>query len=158
MTQPAARRWRRGTAGNDGGVGWCPRSAPGPPALAPLLTGTYDPALIMDRPIPLPVFGDMWLRWIVDGVRNLEELPAGIRTSLSYEDQDLLAEPREELTRPAGFIGVEARPDWLEAAAGLLDGDGRRGSAGLLDPAEPEALRQSCAEGTAALAGATGRP
>ncbi|MGC9501127.1 hypothetical protein [Streptomyces sp. WG7] len=127
-----------------------------PPDPAPLLTGTYDPALIMDRPIPFPVFGDMWLRWIVDGVRNLEELPAGIRTSLSYED--LLAEPREELTRPAGFIGVEARPDWLEAAAGLLDGDGRRGSAGLLDPAEPEALRQSCAEGTAALAGAAGRP
>ncbi|MEU6346035.1 sulfotransferase [Streptomyces sp. NPDC046977] len=122
-----------------------------PPDLAPLLTGTYDPALIMDRPIPLPVFGDMWSRWIVDGVRNLEELPAGIRTSLSYEH--LLAEPREELTRLAAFIGVEARPDWLEAAARLLDGDGRRGSAGRLDPAELEALRASCAEGTAALAG-----
>ncbi|WFB09526.1 sulfotransferase [Streptomyces sp. LX-29] len=122
-----------------------------PPDLAPLLTGAYDPALILDRPIPLAVFGDMWSRWIVDGVRNLGELPADIRTSLSYEH--LLTEPRKELTRLAEFIGVEAHADWLDSASALLDGDGRRGSALKLPPAELEALRAACAEGTEALAG-----
>ncbi|SNS97829.1 sulfotransferase [Actinacidiphila glaucinigra] len=126
-----------------------------PADLAPLLTGSYDPALIMDRPIPLPVFGAMWSRWIVDGVRNLEELPAGTHTALSYEQ--LLDRPREELTRLAGFIGVEARPDWLDAAVRLLDGAGRRGSALRLDPVDLEALRESCAEGAAALEGTARR-
>ncbi|MEU1619999.1 sulfotransferase [Streptomyces sp. NPDC005722] len=127
-----------------------------PPDLAPLLTGTYDPALVMDRPIPLTVFGEMWSRWIVDGVRALDGLPAGTHTSLSYER--LLERPHEELTRLAGFIGAEADPGWLEDAARHLDGDGRRGSALRLGPADLEELRASCAEGTAALEDAAGRP
>ncbi|MGA5130223.1 sulfotransferase [Streptomyces olivoreticuli] len=122
-----------------------------PPDLAPLLTEHYDPALVLDRPIPLAAFGAMWSQWIVDGVRHLEELPADIRTALSYER--LLEEPRKELTRLAEFIGVEARPDWLDAATALLDGDGRCGSALALPPAELDALRESCTAGNEALAG-----
>ncbi|MCC3770763.1 sulfotransferase [Streptomyces sp. UNOC14_S4] len=121
-----------------------------PPDLAPLLTDSYDPALVLDRPIPLATFGGMWSRWIVDGLQHLEELPADIRTSLSYER--LLEEPRKELTRLAEFIGVEARPDWLDAASALLDGDGRRGSALALPQEELDALRESCTAGTEALA------
>ncbi|MCQ8827732.1 sulfotransferase [Streptomyces samsunensis] len=120
-----------------------------PPDLAPLLGDEWDPALVMDRPIPLPAFGGLWSRMIEDGLRRLEAVPAAQRTALSYET--LLEEPEKELTRLAEFIGVGSPRDWVDASTALLDGD-RRGAAQELSDEESAALLESCKPGMLALA------
>ncbi|WPB93173.1 sulfotransferase [Streptomyces malaysiensis] len=120
-----------------------------PPDLAPLLGDAWDPALVMDRPIPLAAFGGLWSRLIVDGLRRLEDVPAAQRTALSYET--LLEEPEKELTRLAEFIGVDSPRDWLDASMAHLDG-GRRGAARKLSEEESASLLESCRPGMRALA------
>ncbi|MEU0839181.1 sulfotransferase [Streptomyces sp. NPDC005962] len=120
-----------------------------PPDLAPLLGDEWDPALVMDRPIPLAAFGSLWSGVIVDGLRKLEEVPESQRAGLSYEN--LLEEPEKELIRLAEFIGVEPLPSWLDASIALLDG-GRRGAAEKLPEVELAPLLESCSPGMEALA------
>ncbi|MFD7507534.1 sulfotransferase [Streptomyces sp. NPDC059850] len=120
-----------------------------PPDLAPLLGDEWDPALVMDRPIPLDAFGTIWSGVIVDGLRKLEAVPASQRTGLSYET--LLEEPEKELIRLAEFIGVEPHRAWLDESVALLDG-GRPGAARQLPEAELTPLLESCRPGMEALA------
>ncbi|MEI5101842.1 sulfotransferase [Streptomyces sp. PmtG] len=120
-----------------------------PPELSGLLAERFDPALVLDSALPLTGFGELWTELVTRGVAHLSEVPAPLRTTLAYED--LLDEPREELTRLAEFIGVEPLPSWLDAGAATLDG-GRRGASHRLPPAELAALRERCAPGTRALA------
>ncbi len=122
-----------------------------PDDLAPLLEPEFDPALITERAIPLASFGGLWSGMVADGLRQLEEIPADLRTSLSYEE--LLREPAKELSRFAEFAGVEPLPAWLDAGVGMLH-TGSRGSALKLPPEELAALREACAPGTRALADA----
>ncbi|MEU5613353.1 sulfotransferase [Streptomyces sparsogenes] len=119
-----------------------------PPDLAGLFAERFDPALLLEAPVPVARFGAMWSRLITRGLTALSRVPAGSRTSLSYEE--LLDAPRRELTRLAGFIGVDPTPDWLTAAEATLD-HGRRGASLRLPPEELTALRESCAPGTEAL-------
>ncbi|WP_035796292.1 sulfotransferase family protein [Kitasatospora mediocidica] len=120
-----------------------------PADLAPLLGERFDPALVLDRPMPLSVFGGLWSHLVVDGVDRLEEIPQSQRSTLRYEQ--LIADPRGELKRLADFAGVEADPRWLTAGAALLDG-GRCGAALNLPADELAALRRSCEPGMRALA------
>ncbi|MFD9859240.1 sulfotransferase [Streptomyces alboflavus] len=120
-----------------------------PPELAPLLGERFDPALVLDSDLPLTGFGALWSELITQGVDRLGEVPAPLRTTLGYED--LLDDPRAELTRLADFIGVEPLPQWLDTGAARLDGS-RRGSSLRLPAAELAALRESCAPGARALA------
>ncbi|GHC52777.1 sulfotransferase [Streptomyces flavofungini] len=120
-----------------------------PPELAPLLGERFDPALVLDSDLPLTGFGALWSELITQGVGLLSEVPASSRTTLAYED--LLDEPRKELTRLADFIGVEPLPEWLDTGAARLD-DSRRGSALRLPAAELAALRKCCAPGARVLA------
>ncbi|MFI0817955.1 sulfotransferase [Streptomyces sp. NPDC021115] len=120
-----------------------------PPDLAPLLRDEWDPALVMDRPIPLTAFGGLWSGLIVDGLEKLEAVPAAQRTALPYEN--LLEEPEKELIRLAEFIGVEPHPAWLEESVAHLDG-GRPGAARKLPEAELTPLLESCSPGMRALA------
>ncbi|WP_246586013.1 sulfotransferase [Streptomyces yatensis] len=120
-----------------------------PPDLAPLLSDRYDPALVMERPIPLSAFGTLWSETIVDGLRKLDDVPAEQRAALSYET--LLEEPEKELIRLAEFIGVEPHRTWLDASIAHLDG-GRPGAARKLPEAELTPLLESCSPGTRALA------
>ncbi|MFG2296142.1 sulfotransferase [Streptomyces sp. NPDC048603] len=120
-----------------------------PPELSRLLADRFDPALVLDRELPTAGFAALWSELVVRGVAHLGRLPAPVRTTLSYED--LLDEPREQLTRLAGFIGVEPLPRWLDVGAARLD-SGRRGASRRLPAAELEALREACAPGTRALA------
>ncbi|WP_237773149.1 sulfotransferase family protein [Streptomyces luteocolor] len=120
-----------------------------PPDLAALLADRFDPALVRDRDFPLRRFGDLWSELVVQGARFLDGLPDDQRMTLSYED--LLDDPRGELTRLAAFVGVEASPQWLDGACAQLD-DSRRGSAAKqLTSVAFEELRQSCASGTRVL-------
>ncbi|MEX2981103.1 sulfotransferase [Streptomyces sp. C36] len=120
-----------------------------PPELSDLLTERFDSALVLDSDVPLTGFGALWSELITRGVDHLSEVPAPMRTTLAYED--LLDEPRKELTRLADFIGVEPLPQWLDAGSARLDA-GRRGASRRLPTDEFTALRECCAPGARALA------
>ncbi|KUF18781.1 sulfotransferase family protein [Streptomyces silvensis] len=120
-----------------------------PPDLAPLLGDRFDPALVRDRDLPPRRFGTLWSELVVDGARFLDTLPADRRMTLAYED--LLDDPRKELTRLATFVGVEPSPQWLDHASTRLV-TGRRGTARReLTDTEFADLRESCAAGSRAL-------
>ncbi|MEU7041113.1 sulfotransferase [Streptomyces varsoviensis] len=122
-----------------------------PPEMSALLGPRFDPALVRDRDLPLEDFGALWSELVAQGEEYLREVPADMRTRLSYED--LLDAPREELTRLAEFIGVEPLPQWLDAGSDLLD-SGRRGASLRLPSRELDALKERCAPGVRALAAA----
>ncbi|MFE3554838.1 sulfotransferase [Streptomyces sp. NPDC059193] len=121
-----------------------------PPELSGLLAERFDAALVRDRDLPSAGFAALWSEIVVRGVAHLDEVPAPLRTTLAYED--LLDEPRAELTRLAAFIGVEPLPQWLDVGVARLDGS-RRGASRRLPAAELAALREHCTPGTDALAG-----
>ncbi|WP_338933227.1 sulfotransferase [Streptomyces netropsis] len=125
-----------------------------PPELSELLADRFDPALVLDRDLPLPRFGALWSELVARGVDHLSEVPAPMWTTLAYED--LLDEPRKELTRLADFIGVEPLPQWLEAGSARIDGS-HRGASLRLPAAELAALRECCAPGARALADGEGQ-
>jgi hypothetical protein len=120
-----------------------------PEDLLRLLEPKYDPALVLDRDMPVAGFGTLWSELIREGVRHLSHVPAGRRMDLSYEK--LLAAPRQELARLADFIGVQPFAEWLEEGEDHFDGTGRRGSAQRLPADELAALRANCAAGEEAL-------
>jgi hypothetical protein len=119
-----------------------------PPDLAALLSDRYDPALVLDRPLPLARFGRLWSDTIRQGLAHLAVVPPRLRADLRFEA--LLADPPGELTRLAGVLGVTPDPSWLAAATALLD-PSRRGTAATLDPADRRALAAACEPGMRAL-------
>ena len=123
-----------------------------PDDLVQLLSPQYDPALVLDREMPVPGFGTLWSELITEGMEYLSAIPSQQQTSLSYER--LLDAPRQELARLADFIGVQPFAEWLEEGDELLDGTGRRGSAQRLPESELAAVRENCAAGEVALASA----
>ncbi|MBT2382222.1 sulfotransferase [Streptomyces sp. ISL-11] len=123
-----------------------------PPELSALLADRFDPALVRDRDLPLVGFGTLWSELVAQGAGHLRQVPAPLRTTLSYES--LLDDPRQELARLAAFIGVDPLPEWLEAGSALLD-DSRRGASLRLPPGELAALRECCTHGALALEGCT---
>ncbi|MCT2593556.1 sulfotransferase [Streptomyces sp. N2-109] len=129
------------------------REAELPPDLTWLLRHRFDADLLLERPMPVTGFGALWSQIVSEGVARLAEIPAGQRTTLSYED--LLDTPREELTRLAAFAGFAPHPDWLARGAATLDG-ARRGAALRLPAEELAELRERCAPGVRALAEAGG--
>jgi hypothetical protein len=96
------------------------------------------------EPPPLEQVGRYWSRTIVEGERSLEALEAGRTLRLRYED--VLARPREELTRLIEFIEpAAADSSWLERASALP----RKKAAGWQTlPAEVAAkLERACGPG-----------
>ncbi|NLU75752.1 sulfotransferase [Streptomyces sp. HNM0575] len=109
---------------------------------------SFDLRGVLERPVPVERFGELWSGMVADGMERLAKVPRALLASLSYED--LLDAPERELTALARHIGVEPRTDWLRAAAGLLDG-ARRGAAEALPADELARLRESCTPGMRAL-------
>lgn len=119
-----------------------------PPHLAPLFRERFDPALVLERPLPVTRFGALWSQLVREGVAHLSALPSASVTTLSYER--LLEAPHRELERLARFAGVEPLSSWLDTGAAMLD-PSRRGAALRLPSEELKALREVCAPGEAAL-------
>ncbi|MCF3105591.1 sulfotransferase [Streptomyces roseoverticillatus] len=119
-----------------------------PPELAGLLSVPFDPALVLDRPLPVAEFGTLWSQIVTEAAAHLGRLPQELWMPLAYED--LLDAPRRELSRLAAFFGVEPLPQWLDAGCAMLDGS-RRGASLRLPPGELAALRGQCAPGMRAL-------
>ncbi|MFG1842818.1 sulfotransferase family protein [Micromonospora sp. NPDC049175] len=119
-----------------------------PAELVDLLVPPFDPSAFRDYRIPVEVFGEMWSEMITEGCTALAAVPAERQAELSFEA--LLADPDEELTRVAAFLGVDADPAWLADARGEIDPSRIHGAAGL-DPAAGEALRAACEPGERSL-------
>jgi hypothetical protein len=128
-----------------------------PKEFSGLIARPFNVEWFMSYDIPLPFFGGMWSRTLVEGLQGLTELPADSWTSLAYED--LLESGEAELTRLAGYLGVAAPAGWLDAASQLIAerqaGTPQAGAADL-DPGVLAALERSCEQGTQAIR-ATGR-
>lgn len=120
-----------------------------PDDLAQLLGPQFDPALVLEREMPVPGFGSLWSELIIEGLGHLAAVPEQQRTALCYEQ--LLDAPRQELARLAGFMGVQPLSEWLEEGCSMLDGTGRRDSSLRLPASELDALRENCAPGERAL-------
>jgi hypothetical protein len=109
---------------------------------------SFDLRGVLERPVPVERFGELWSGMITEGLPQLAELPLSLRASLSYEE--LLDAPEPQLAALARHIGVEPHPGWLREAGTLLDG-ARRGAARALAPDERARLLESCAPGMRAL-------
>jgi Sulfotransferase family len=124
-------------------------SAAAPEEFRGLITEPYDVERFMSYPVPIAFFGQTWTWMMVAGTEAIKQLPRDIWTTLQYEQ--LIATPREELTRLAEFIGVPATPEWLNEACSSTD-SGRIGSATRgLDPETLAILQESCEPGTRAI-------
>lgn len=119
-----------------------------PVDLRPVLRRQLSRELVVDRPIPLVRFGELWSKAIAEGMTHLSAVPEGQRIAMRYED--LLDDPEGELVRLADVVGVEPLAWWLRMHERCLTHD-RRGSAARLDRDDREALVDSCASGMQAL-------
>lgn len=130
---------------------WREIVAAAPPEFDGLLSAPFDAGRFRTYPISLTIFAWIWSVMVKEGVRALAALPRDIWTDLRYED--IVRDPRGELTRLAGFIGVPASEEWLARGAAYID-DSRTGSAAAqLPPRELAAVRAACESATRALAG-----
>ena len=121
-----------------------------PAELAELLSPPMNPTRLLDYQMPATAFGELWSGMLAAGLPALTAPPTATWIDLKYET--LLGDPGTQLARLAGFIGVPARPDWVDSATRMLD-PGRTGrAAATLDPAELAALEAACAPGQRTIA------
>jgi putative sulfotransferase len=121
-----------------------------PDDLLGFLPEQFDADAFRSHRIPLPLFGHYWSGEIVQGLRELAELPADRVLTMRYED--FVEAPAAAITRVAELFGDAVRDDgWIYRVAGRV----RRSSASFdgHDATELRALDDACAPGFAALGG-----
>jgi hypothetical protein len=115
-----------------------------------VLVPPFDTLRFKLFPIPLTTFGVSWAWQTRVGIAALSAAPLDTLIMLKYEK--LLADPKAELTTLANFIGITARPDWLEAASTLIEPSRAGGATARLDPGTLAALNDACEPGTETIA------
>ncbi len=120
-----------------------------PEELRCYLPDRFDPDALMRRPIPLPFFGMIWSQLILDGVGYLSGLPSDRLMYLSYED--VLSAPAAQLAALADFVGVEADPQWLSAAASLVRPSVGSFGVRAVSAEDRAALQEACGPGRQAV-------
>jgi hypothetical protein len=91
-----------------------------PPELQPFMPETFDRAAFERFEMPVIEAGQFWSDMIIPALDVLASLPPERVLQLSYED--LVAEPRQALSRLARFIGLrDPEAGWLDRAMRLLD-------------------------------------
>jgi hypothetical protein len=129
---------------------WEEIKAAAPPEFKGLLTPPFDVQGIRDYPLPLTFFAGVWSGMMRIAAAVFSKLPRDEWTNLKYED--LLDDPRGELSRIADFLGVEAPSAWLAKASEFVE-PARKGTAvARLDPAAFAELEAACEPGTTAIA------
>jgi hypothetical protein len=136
-------------AGLPGGANWKRIQAALPERFTGVLSPPYDLSRLGEFERDLAFYGDWWSTMIITAVAQLRTLPDDMWDTLAYAD--LMSDPRAALTRLASFIGVDATPQWLDAASDRIE-PGRAGKSQALDPGVLAALREACEPGMAALA------
>ncbi|GLZ79656.1 hypothetical protein Afil01_44630 [Actinorhabdospora filicis] len=119
-----------------------------PPHLRGLFADPFERSLLMDPDMPIEGFGRLWSMQVIQASEELAKLPSERHTTLAYED--LLDDPRGELTRLAEFAGTGPDEAWLATATARLD-PSRRGAALSLPVEDRAALWEACAPGEAAI-------
>ena len=91
-----------------------------PPDLRPFMPETFDHEAFERFEVPVAELGQFWSDMIMPALDVLASLPHERVLQLSYED--VVAEPRQALLRPARFAGLpHADGGWLDRAAGLAE-------------------------------------
>jgi hypothetical protein len=139
-----------GAAGLPPGTPWNEIVAAAPEEFKGLIGQPRDWDRFVSYPIPVTHFGNMWSWRITEAANGLSEVPRECWTTLKYEK--LIDDPRAELTRLAGFIGIPAASQWLDKAGEIVK-RGRTGTAAAqLDPETFDALQAACEPGEKAIA------
>lgn len=119
-----------------------------PDELVSFLPEHFDAQAFRDYRLPLPLFGHYWSGEIVQGLRELAELPADRVLTMRYED--FVATPRAAIARVADFLGAELHDaGWVERVATQVRAS--TPSFAEVDDATMRALADACAPGFAAL-------
>jgi hypothetical protein len=111
-----------------------------------VLAPPFDTLRFKIFPVPLTTFGATWAWQTRVGVAALSATPLDTLMMLKYEN--IMADPKAELTTLADFIGIAARPDWLERASAFIQPGRTGGAAARLDPGTLAALNDACEPGT----------
>jgi hypothetical protein len=114
-----------------------------------LTSPPFDKKRFFEYPIPLSFFAHVWSELTRSGVREIRKVPKDKWMILRYED--LLSEPRVELGRLLGFIGVAPRQQWLNDACDLIDSTHAGKALSELDPTALAELQVVCKPGTEAF-------
>jgi hypothetical protein len=111
-----------------------------------VLAPPFDTLRFKLFPVPLTTFGATWAWQTRIGVAALSAASLDTLMMLKYEN--IMADPKAELTTLAEFIGIAARPDWLERASAFIQPGRTGGAAARLDPGTLAALNDACEPGT----------
>jgi hypothetical protein len=114
-----------------------------------LVAPPFDKQRFGSFPVPLAIFGWMWAGGTRAGTSDIRALPHDCWVPLRYEQ--LLSNPRAELSRLANFIGITAEQQWLDRTSEFVDAGRTGGSGSRLHPGALAELRASCASGTRAF-------
>ncbi len=119
-----------------------------PVELASLVGDRCDLDYLMSQDLSVARFARMWSELVAIGVAALADLPADRYLPLSYAD--LVADPRSCLSRLAGFLDVDADPQWLDFGASIID-PSFAGVSNRLSSEDLQAVVEGCAAGEALL-------
>jgi hypothetical protein len=114
-----------------------------------LTSPPFDKKRFFEYPIPLSFFANVWSELTRSGVREIRKVPEDKWMTLRYED--LLSEPRTELSGLLEFIGVAPSQEWLNDACGLVDSMHEGKALRELDSTELTELQVGCKPGTEAF-------
>jgi len=115
-----------------------------------VLTPPFDTLKFKTFPVPVVSFGASWAWQTRIGIAALSTAPLDTWIMLKYEK--LLANPKAELTTVANFIGVAARPNWLEVASALIEPNRVGVASARLNPDTLATLNSACEPGMQAIA------
>jgi hypothetical protein len=91
-----------------------------PDDLRPFMPGTFDHQAFGRLEVPVTETGQFWSDMIMPALDVLASLPAERVLQFSYED--LVAEPRQALSRLARFADLpDTDPGWLDSAVQLVE-------------------------------------
>jgi hypothetical protein len=116
---------------------------------AGLIAPPSDTERLMAYPLPLKVFGVSWSINTYLAAMEIRKLPSDRWMTMRYEQ--LLSDPRAELSRLADFIGAPADQRWLARAEEFADPGRTGGALAHLDPGALAELREACAPGAQAF-------
>jgi len=123
-----------------------------PPELQPFLPASFDREAFWRHEVPIENFGASWTAQERTGIELLAQLPLSNVHLMRYEN--LVANPKDELTGLMRFLGVEPDDEYLASAAALVKV--KPPSWPQLPEEQRDRLDRACRMGMALLYGSEG--
>ncbi len=112
--------------------------------IVPIDPASFTVEEFRKKEVPLERYGELWSRMISNGLDELEEIPAELCLSMSYES--LVQDPEPQLRRLIHFVDPELEAEqWIKNQLALLHRGGSNWE--QLDSKQVERLTDACAEG-----------